>query len=252
MGKVDILREVTAQDCRDYLKERSREPLRNKYGYGDEDRWSPPSVSTLNREIGFQRRFFRFCLQQGWIDRNPWDGVPSIRDKTNGKPRYNFTETDLKRIFSIAGKFADLYYFMLHTGVRPTDAFTVRSRAFKGHSMTLQMNKTGDWLRSIPVADHVIKRISNRIAMRGLLFPELKSDRQRRNARKLVQSLFTPNFVREKIITLHTFRHTYAQNMLNKGMPKEVLQTFLGHRSIRTTEIYANWLPSGELEKWIK
>ena len=27
--------------------------------------------------------------------------------------------------------------------------------------------------------------------------------------------------------------------MLNKGVPKEVLQTLLGHRSIKTTEIYA-------------
>ncbi len=30
--------------------------------------------------------------------------------------------------------------------------------------------------------------------------------------------------------------------MLNKGAPKEVLQTLLGHRSIKTTEIYANWV----------
>ena len=29
--------------------------------------------------------------------------------------------------------------------------------------------------------------------------------------------------------------------MLNRGV-KEVLQTLLGHRSIKTTEIYANWV----------
>ena len=29
--------------------------------------------------------------------------------------------------------------------------------------------------------------------------------------------------------------------MLNKGVPKEVLQALLGHRSIKTTEIYANF-----------
>ena len=52
-------------------------------------------------------------------------------------------------------------------------------------------------------------------------------------------------------INLHTFRHTYAHNMLNKGVPKEVLQTLLGHRSIKTTEIYANWVRKEELEKWI-
>ena len=39
--------------------------------------------------------------------------------------------------------------------------------------------------------------------------------------------------------------------MLNRGVPKEVLQTFLGHRSIKTTEIYANWVKTKELEKYI-
>ena len=52
-------------------------------------------------------------------------------------------------------------------------------------------------------------------------------------------------------INLHTFRHTYAHNMLNKGVPKEVLQTLLGHRSIKTTEIYANWVRKEELERWV-
>ena len=40
--------------------------------------------------------------------------------------------------------------------------------------------------------------------------------------------------------------------MLNKGVPKEVLQTLLGHRSIKTTEIYANWVRKEELESWVK
>ena len=59
---------------------------------------------------------------------------------------------------------------------------------------------------------------------------------------KHLQSNFEPDFVRKNNINLHTFRHTYAHNMLNKGVPQEVLQTLLGHRSIKTTEIYANWL----------
>ncbi|MAW75726.1 MAG: hypothetical protein CMG09_07390 [Candidatus Marinimicrobia bacterium] len=39
--------------------------------------------------------------------------------------------------------------------------------------------------------------------------------------------------------------------MLDKGVPKEVLQTLLGHRSIKTTEIYANWINKNELEKYV-
>jgi site-specific recombinase XerD len=39
--------------------------------------------------------------------------------------------------------------------------------------------------------------------------------------------------------------------MLNKGVPKEMLQTLLGHRSIKRTEIYANWVRKKELERWV-
>ena len=39
--------------------------------------------------------------------------------------------------------------------------------------------------------------------------------------------------------------------MLNKGVPKEVIQTLLGHRSIKTTEIYANWIRKEEMKKWV-
>jgi integrase len=65
------------------------------------------------------------------------------------------------------------------------------------------------------------------------------------------ERLFEPDFVRKNNINLHTFRHTYAHNMLNKGVPKEVLQTLLGHRSIKTTEIYANWIRKEELDRWV-
>ena len=85
----------------------------------------------------------------------------------------------------------------------------------------------------------------------SLLFPTLQSDRQKKNCVKTMQSNLTVDFVRKNNINLHTFRHTYAHNMLNKGVPKEVLQTLLGHRSIKTTEIYANWVRKEELEKWV-
>ena len=84
-----------------------------------------------------------------------------------------------------------------------------------------------------------------------LLFPTFQSDRQKKNCVKTMQSNFTADFVRKNNINLHTFRHTYAHNMLNKGVPKEVLQTLLGHRSIKTTEIYANFVRKEELVRWV-
>ena len=146
------------------------------------------------------------------------------------------------------------YEVLLYTGIRPTDCYKLAKKHLQGRYLTLRMNKTGGRL-SIPLSNHIISTLE---ALSGhcefdetLLFKTFKSDRQKKNCVKTMQSNFTADFVRINNINLHTFRHTYAHNMLNKGVPKEVLQTLLGHRSIKTTEIYANWVRKEELERWV-
>lgn len=38
----------------------------------------------------------------------------------------------------------------------------------------------------------------------------------------------------------HVLRHTYASELVNNGMPLQVISTLLGHKSTRTTEIYTH------------
>jgi site-specific recombinase XerD len=45
--------------------------------------------------------------------------------------------------------------------------------------------------------------------------------------------------VGQKRITPHTFRHSKAMHLLQSGNPLVVIQSFLGHEDIRTTETYA-------------
>lgn len=39
-------------------------------------------------------------------------------------------------------------------------------------------------------------------------------------------------------VTLHTFRHSYAMHMLYAGTPLKAMQSLLGHKSAKHTEIY--------------
>ena len=207
-----------------------------------------PSVSTLNKEIGFIKRFFNHCIDMEWLIINPFRSIRNVKSNLKIK-RYYFINNDIKLIMSRAGEYSSFFTFLLQTGIRSTDAFNLTSKHIQGRYIVKQMNKTGDWL-NIPLAEGVLGILEGRMKNQ-FIFSELQTAFKRRKCTNHLQAAFTPDFVRRNNINLHTFRHTYAHNMLNKGVPKEVLQTLLGHRSIKTTEIYANWVRKEELERWV-
>ena len=229
------LEEINKQICNDYIFYRSKQNIK---------------TITLIKEIGFIRRFFNYCVHMEWLKKNPFNTI-KIKNKVVLKPRFFFNKKQVKMILSNSKEYYEFYIFLLETGLRPTDAFKLKSEHFSNGYLTIKMNKTGDYLNQIPISKKAITIINKRLNNKGILFPEIKSLYKRKKCLKLIQNNFDKEYVKNKNINLHTFRHTFANNMLNKGVPKEVLQTLLGHRSIKTTEIYANFICKKELKKWV-
>lgn len=53
-------------------------------------------------------------------------------------------------------------------------------------------------------------------------------------------------------VTPHRFRHTFATEMLEKGVPIEVVKELLGHRNLASTQIYATVTDRRLREEWEK
>ena len=56
---------------------------------------------------------------------------------------------------------------------------------------------------------------------------------------KILQNLCEKANVKSEIC-LHSLRHSIATHLLQKGMPIEQIAKFLGHRTIRATQIYTH------------
>lgn len=53
-------------------------------------------------------------------------------------------------------------------------------------------------------------------------------------------------------VTPHRFRHTFAVEMLERGVPIDVIRDLLGHKSLSSTEIYAHTTDRRLREEWEK
>jgi len=243
---------VAVEHAKEYFHLRCKSRAYNKYQSNIDDYIPKLTPKTINSELSILKRFFNYCIDMQWIESNPFRLIKAL--KIPIKERYFFSDNELNMILENGGKYKAFYEVLLHTGIRPTDCYKLAKKHLQGRYLTLRMNKTGGRL-SIPLSNYIISTLevlSRRCESdETLLFEAFKSDRQKKNCVKTMQANFTKDFVRKNNINLHTFRHTYAHNMLNKGVPKEVLQTLLGHRSIKTTEIYANWVRKEELERWV-
>ena len=249
------LHDINVEMAKVYIAKRTKTVITNNYKSDLDNYQSMIEPTTINKEIRLLKRFFNFCIEMEWISANPFQTVKPLKEKGK-KERYYFSEKEIDIIMNNAGIHFDFYSLLYHTGIRATDAFNLSLNNIKDGYLNIQMNKTGDWLVNIPVPVVLMNILNNRIKMgkrlNTTLYPEYLTDRKRRGIVQHLQSLFSIDKVRKCNINLHTFRHTYAHRMLNLGVPKEVLQTLLGHRSVKTTEIYANWVKKDDLLKWVE
>ena len=78
-------------------------------------------------EFRFIKIFFNYCIMMEWINRNPFFGIKYIKDRRN-KKRYFFSDDDLSVIMENRNKYHDFYTLLLNTGIRSTDAFTLKPK----------------------------------------------------------------------------------------------------------------------------
>ncbi|MDO8282719.1 MAG: site-specific integrase [Thermodesulfovibrionia bacterium] len=136
-------------------------------------------------------------------------------------------------------------YIYLYTGMRRSELIKLnRQDVDLVHGLIYVRQTKGNRDRAIPICDKVrpyLERIHPGI---GPLFPNWSSPN---TLSRLFRNIALQAGVKA---TLHSLRHTFASYLVMKGEGIKSIKDLLGHRNLRTTEIYAK-LDSAALLKTV-
>lgn len=183
-------------------------------------------------------------INNGWLQRDPFFAYSITKEDTK---RGFLTKDEIKLLINGTFKkksyelIRDLFIFCTFTGLSWTDMANLTKEniqiSFDGHLwIKTNRQKTGTEtnLRLLDVAKHIIEKYEG-MAENGKLLP-VPCYPNCKNGIKVIAKKCGIN----KNITWHVARHSYATTIcLSNDVPIETLSKMLGHRSIRTTQIYA-------------
>lgn len=196
------------------------------------------------------RAFFRFCMQDDWLPKNPARGLKAPR--VTSKPTLPFSSEEMARILAACDRYDGnrerLRAFVLvmrYSGLRIGDVIALQAQRLQAGKLLLYTAKTGTPVY-IPLPDHVVSTLGKLpTADNGRFFStgNAKAQTARANWSRYLDALFALANVANA--HSHRFRDTFAVELLTKGVPLENVSVLLGHSSIKVTERhYRPWVRS--------
>lgn len=190
------------------------------------------------------KRIIYMSINNGWLQRDPFYAYSITKEETK---RGFLSKEEIKML--IEGSFKkksyelirDLFIFCCFTGLSWTDMANLTTEnlqtSFDGHLwIKTNRQKTGTEtnLRLLEVPLRIIKKYEG-CSEDGKLLPVPCYPNCKNGIKVIAKKCGI-----EKNVTWHMSRHSFATTVcLSNDMPIETLSKMLGHRSIRTTQIYA-------------
>jgi integrase len=213
------------------------------------------SPITVQKRLERVRKFFAFCVDSEWLDRNPAKRVKLPPAKY--MPTLPFTDDEMEKILWAAEsireahpkipaetlkKLKALILLMRYSGIRISDAVMFRREQLNDGKLFLRQEKTKH-LVWVPLPQHVVKAVlaceeGNEYFFYGQIGTPKSAITEWQQRLKLVYNMAgIPDG------HSHRLRDTFSVNLLSNCVPLEVVSKLLGHTSIKTTERhYAPWV----------
>ncbi|MBN2352007.1 MAG: tyrosine recombinase [Spirochaetales bacterium] len=216
------------------------------------------SAKSINRVISCVRGYYRFKQRYGHAAENPFRALRSLKmDKW--LPSFLVEEEMRKLLDFPANDFLELrdkliIEFLYSTGCRISEMTSLNTGDLNLKDGLVKVTGKGRKERLVYLGRSARSLVMEYLGRRNAYLAALPGSRRQSNALFLNRGggRLTPRGVRvilgrsldrlgfEKRVTPHTFRHTFATHILNRGADIRVVQELLGHASLSTTQVYTH------------
>ncbi len=246
-GKGEKWEDVDIYEIREYLA-----GLREK-GY---------QKNTQSRKIASLRSFFKFLARKGWIRENPFLLVATPK-REKPLPRFVGVE-EMEKILSLPFKGVlgerdrALLELLYSSGIRVSEAVGLNIQDVGLVEGYIKVRGKGKKERIVPIGEKALEALEKYLPLRQKLLTSFRKDiyvdeealflnrwggrLTSRSVERIVDKYIRMAAVKSKV-TPHTFRHSFATHLLERGADLRSVQELLGHASLSTTQVYTHLTP---------
>jgi site-specific recombinase XerD len=200
------------------------------------------SPRTLSKALERLRAFFRFCVENDWLSKNPATGIKAPQVKT--APRIPFNENEVQAIVAQAKDDRELAFVLVlrHTGLRIGDASLLRTSQVSENRVHLYTTKAGVpvSIKVPPMLESLFKKLpphGGYFFLRGeSVNVHTLTELWRRSIKRMCkEAKVYPGHP-------HRFRHSLAADLLTKGASVENVAAILGNSPAIVIKHYSQWI----------
>jgi len=217
------------------------------------------SKTTIARKLASIRSFFKFLIREGELVANPFEMLRTPKQDKKLPHFLSITEVDvlLKTPDSstvIGLRDMAIMETLYSTGIRVSELVGLDEGSIDFIAGMIKVQGKGKKERLVPIGSPATKAINKYIDSKSM--SKKKEEKSvsrseplflnkyggRLTARSVARSL--DKYLKVSGINLltspHTFRHSFATHLLDKGADMRSVQEMLGHSSLSTTQVYTH------------